>query len=224
MRRLVTRFWRPRLVGVEGLDRRSRGSDEVREVVRLGAQERLVDERRVLVGAGRGLVELPEALGAAVLDQRVAELLAGRSGGSRRTSRLERRQHLVELHRGRGLGDREGVAVGRRRATPGCPGCRSTKRLPSRNSRGRSLKVASSWIGRPSSLISIVTIAACCAAGWPAAGGRPWRIAAVAASAGGVVAGQGSTLGHLADVDAGDPHRRLLARTFCAVVNTALTS
>ena len=75
MRRLVTRFCEARLVGVERPDRGVEVADQVREVVRLGAEERLVDQRRVLEGAGRGLVELPEALGAAVLDQRVAELL-----------------------------------------------------------------------------------------------------------------------------------------------------
>ena len=42
----------------------------------------------------------------------------------------------------------------------GVPGCRSTKKLPSRKIRGRIFAVASLWIGRPLSLISIVTTAA----------------------------------------------------------------
>ena len=41
----------------------------------------------------------------------------------------------------------------------GVPGLRSTKKLPSRKMRGRILAVASSWIGSPLSLISIVTSA-----------------------------------------------------------------
>ncbi len=42
----------------------------------------------------------------------------------------------------------------------GLPGFRSTKRLPSRKSLGRSCRVASSWIGLPWSLIVIVISAA----------------------------------------------------------------
>ena len=40
------------------------------------------------------------------------------------------------------------------------PGARSTKKLPSRKIRGRIRAVASLWIGRPLSAISIVTTAA----------------------------------------------------------------
>ena len=42
----------------------------------------------------------------------------------------------------------------------GEPGWRSTKKLPSRKMRGRIFSSASSWIGRPLSSISIVTLAA----------------------------------------------------------------
>ena len=42
----------------------------------------------------------------------------------------------------------------------GDPGSRSTKKLPSRKIRGRIFMVASSWMGRPVSLISIFTTAA----------------------------------------------------------------
>ena len=41
----------------------------------------------------------------------------------------------------------------------GVPGSMSTKKLPSRKMRGRTLSVASLWIGRPASLTSIVTTA-----------------------------------------------------------------
>ena len=41
----------------------------------------------------------------------------------------------------------------------GVPGLRSMKKLPSRKMRGRIFAVASSWIGSPASLISIVTSA-----------------------------------------------------------------
>ena len=47
----------------------------------------------------------------------------------------------------------------------GEPGSRSTKKLPSRKIRGRTFTVASAWIGRPSSEISIVTSAPRCSPG-----------------------------------------------------------
>ena len=90
--------------------------------------------------------------------ERVAEPCDQRLRGPARVSAWSDGQHLVELHRRGGLGDRDRVAVvelGR----AGVPGLRSTKKLPSRKMRGRIFSVASAWIGRPSSLIAIVTTA-----------------------------------------------------------------
>ena len=63
----------------------------------------------------------------------------------------------------------------------GLPGCSSTNQLPSRKIRGRIFSVASEWIGRPCDSISIVT--------------RPVLPSRLIER-------------DLADVDAGDPHRR----------------
>ena len=83
---------------------------------------------------------------------------------------------------------RSGRRGSRRRSSSsppdGEPGWRSTKKLPSRKMRGRIFSSASFWIGRPLSSISIVTSPRPCRS-------RPARPS------------------DLADLDAGDPHRRL---------------
>src|SRR5213078_4552029 len=62
-----------RAVGVERGDRGVEVANEVRQVVRLRPEERLVDERRVLERARRGPICLVQPGGAAVLDERVPE-------------------------------------------------------------------------------------------------------------------------------------------------------
>jgi hypothetical protein len=78
--------------------------------VRRLALERLVDDGGVLVGAGGGAEQLLEGLRPVVLDQRVAELVEERLQ-VRANVGLERRQHLVDLHRVRRLLDGEDVVL-----------------------------------------------------------------------------------------------------------------
>ena len=109
----------------------------------------------------------------------------------------------------------------------GLPGLTSMNMLPSRNRRGRSLKVASSLIGWPSESISIVTIAACTPLA-PLWGGFPVVEAVVVSPPStppqaGLSFVHGSTLMTLPTFT---PAIRTgeFGTMFCAVVNTALTS
>ena len=62
---------------------------------------------------------------------------------------LQRGEHVAELHRRGGLVHRDRLAPALRAPAEGEPGVMSTKKLPSRKTRGRIFSSASSWIGQP---------------------------------------------------------------------------
>ncbi len=214
IRKLVTRSCKRDLVAAERRDDPVEVPDHVREVVRVLAEERLVDLRAVLEGARRGAVELagiPRRRRGRSAPSRTPR---GRSGAprGRRTGAWSGPGRAARCSRSGRCRTR---SPRRPRPPPGVPALSSTNRLPSRNSRGRSLKVASVLIGRPSSLISIVTIEAPVAASASALSPPVTRAAAAARRCSTSV-----TLPTLTPaIRTGESARR-----FGAEVNTALTS
>ena len=125
-RKLVTRSWQRHLVAPEAAKDPVEAADHAAEVAGLGSQDGLVDLRGELAGRPRGAVELAQALGAAVLDQRVAELVEEDLKVAADVP-LQRRQHLVELDASSAVWSTGKVWPSSISSAPGLPGCRSTK-------------------------------------------------------------------------------------------------
>ena len=161
------------LVGAERGHDLVEARDQLREVVRLGAEQRFVDRGRALQRIGGIGDRVVQRLGRRLPVH--GGILIGVLLGTRRAHEavaetlqedlerlaivcLQRGQDLVELHRRRGPRDRDRVAARPSLGELGRARVQLDEEVALEEDARADLGVASSWIGRPSSSISSVTL------------------------------------------------------------------